>query len=158
MSITMDVARCLHGETKGKQAMDVMCRAYLANRLVGTYERQLIRDRITELGKDAVPMMLKAVDNQLLSVNAEVDKQISDKKAAQEFRKEQARAILREIMVVSQEDGERSVEIIGQPPGAFSTHVGQNTQRWSSVAVCPLRALATCPVAGSDQPTYRRSS
>jgi len=49
-----------------------------------------------------------------------------------------------EVLVVSQELGERSVTVGGKPPRAISTHADKNTQLWSSVAVCRLGTFDTC--------------
>jgi len=102
MGITAELVRCLYGKKPPEKAIVSMCKTYLASRPWGAWERQQIRDRITELGVPSLPALRRAVTEQARPLLADLDKQIAAKQA--EFEAEQnrgkKRAVLKEIEAI----------------------------------------------------------
>jgi hypothetical protein len=84
MAVTAELVRCLYGKRPVKEAIPYMGSIYLANRPWGEWERQQIRDHITQLGVEVLPLLRKAVAPQATRVEADFDKQIAAKQAEAE--------------------------------------------------------------------------
>ena len=84
MGVTAELVRCLHGQKPPDEAIPALCGIYLSNRPWGAWERQRIRDRVTDLGVKVLPALRKAVAAHAPSQRADFDKRIAAREAAAE--------------------------------------------------------------------------
>jgi len=100
MEDTGQLVRALAGEKPPEEVIATMCKVYLANRGFGTWERQQIRDHVSDLGVDVVPVLRRTVAAQASSLRTEFDKQIAAKQAQAEADPKKKGALDREIKQV----------------------------------------------------------
>jgi len=102
MERTAELVRCLHGERPPESAIPSMCSIYLSSRPWGAWERQRIRDRITDLGVEAVPLLRRAVPALVAPLRAGFDERIASRqaKATTEKDRRKKRDIQKEIETV----------------------------------------------------------
>ena len=116
MGVTAEFVRCLYGEKSPKEAIPSMCAIYLSNRPWGEWERQRIRDRITGLGVEALPILRRAAAPQVARLQAHFDKQIAAKQAelgaeADRSKKRRIQRDLEAIQARKAELGQRVAEL-----------------------------------------------
>jgi hypothetical protein len=102
MARTAELVRCLYGERPPQEAIPSMCSVYLSSRPWGAWERQRIRDRITDLGVEAVPLLRRAVPPLVAPLRAGFDERIASSQAKAEAEKDRQkkRSIQKEIETV----------------------------------------------------------
>jgi hypothetical protein len=102
MGVTAELVRCLHGKKPPKDALGVLCSVYLSSRPWGAWERQKIRDRITELRVDVLPLVEEELAPRTAALRAEFDKQIAARQAAADAETERRKkaAIKKEVEAV----------------------------------------------------------
>jgi len=88
METTAELVRCLHGTRPRDEAMGSLCDIYLSSRPFGAWERQQIRNHITERGADALPVLRRALESRRSSLRPAIDKQIAAKQAEVEAEKD----------------------------------------------------------------------
>ncbi len=77
METTAELVRSLHAQQRPDDAIRSLCSIYLANRPFGAWERARIRDRVTKLGPDALPVLQWALVSQAPPLLADFDRQIA---------------------------------------------------------------------------------
>lgn len=97
MEVTAELVLCLHGRTPTAEAIPSVCSIYLSNRPWGEWERQQIRDLITELGVEVLPRVRREVAGRASSLLADLDRQITATQARVESDRQKKRAIQKEI-------------------------------------------------------------
>jgi len=102
MAETADLVRSLYQDKPSDKAIQSMCALYLSGRAFGAWERQRIRDRITELGLEVLPAVRPAVATQEPAVQAELGKEIAAKQAEADALTDRRKkgAIKKEIKVI----------------------------------------------------------
>ncbi len=131
MMVTAALVRCLHGKTT-EQAIDSMTAIYLSDRPWGAWERQRIRDQLTQLGPESLATLRRALADHAPILTAHFDRQIASKQAeaTAETDKQKVKPILKEIE-------------------AFEGHKDQLTQR-----IAELRELTTLVESlGAERPS-----
>ena len=113
MDETAELVRCLYQKKPSEKAFQSMCAIYLASRPFGAWERQRIRDRMTELGINVLAAVRRAVATQERAVRAELDKQIAAKQAAMEAEKDRRKKgpIKKEITAVETRRAELKLRV-----------------------------------------------
>ncbi len=91
MERTAEPVRCLQGERPPEDAIPSMCSIYLSSRAWGAWERQRIRDRITDLGVEAVPFLRQAFPPLVAPLRAGFDERIASRQAKAEGEKDRRR-------------------------------------------------------------------
>ena len=88
MKVTAELVRCLRGTKPRDEAIPSLCAIYLSSRPFGAWERQQIRDRMTDLGVDVLPVLRRALPSQDSSLRLILDKQITAKQAEMDAEKD----------------------------------------------------------------------
>lgn len=99
MAATAELVQCLYGEKPPREAIATMCTIYLCSRPWGAWERRQIRDRITELGLEALPLLQAALAQLAPPTRDGLDHQTAAKRAELEAETDRGkkRAIQKEI-------------------------------------------------------------
>ena len=126
MAETADLVRSLHQKKPSDKAIGSMCALYLSGRAFGAWERQQIRDRITELGVEVLPAVRRALATQETAVQTGLDKEIAAKQAEADAEKDR-----RKKGAIG-----KAIKVIESRKAAMKQRAGELTELASLVEIC----------------------